>query len=412
MTVRAEYYSLLPHTLDTRRVYLPPAAAGSARGSFATGFELSEPLRSGQRVYLEEEGEALGAGRTVRAEVEIWEGEAFGLEGRELLQVPAGLSERLRALAGELADPAGDPTATLERIEGFLSRHCTYSLKVGRTPPGVEFVEHFLFDSRVGYCVHFATAFVVLARLNGIPARYVAGFLVPSRPSVSALSWAETAASSDPSTPVTGFSAHAWPEVFLSGQGWTVWEATPAVNPSSYQEVDGNWLYGYAAGTDRLTRRQLRYALGREAITDLRATRPARRVAPLRGAAVRPALALLGAVLGLLVFWALRYYAFLWWAPLRPQRRRALRMLRRIVGSRRLADLPRPAAVGWTAWARELDRRSPAAQGGSRVLVSMVHRLAYSTQPARRRDLLFLRAFYLRHCTRLSRGNLGFRASA
>ncbi len=72
----------------------------------------------------------------------------------------------------------------------------------------------FLFDLKQGYCDYFATAMVVLARLNGIPARlaigYTMGRLDPQRGEYV----------------VTEMDAHSWPELYFPGQGWIPFEPT------------------------------------------------------------------------------------------------------------------------------------------------------------------------------------------
>lgn len=69
-------------------------------------------------------------------------------------------------------------------------------------------------ETKKGYCVQFATGMVMLARASGIPARLVMGFL-PGQ--LSGKDW--TVRASD---------AHAWPELYFEGIGWTRFEPTPA----------------------------------------------------------------------------------------------------------------------------------------------------------------------------------------
>jgi hypothetical protein len=76
-----------------------------------------------------------------------------------------------------------------------------------------DFVRWFLEESDRGYCVHFASATVVLLRAAGIPARYVTGYMVQTR-------------AGEPVT-VTADMAHAWAEYFDGGT-WVILEATPA----------------------------------------------------------------------------------------------------------------------------------------------------------------------------------------
>ncbi|MGO4344589.1 DUF4129 domain-containing transglutaminase family protein [Paenibacillus sp. MCAF9] len=94
------------------------------------------------------------------------------------LQLPSSLPSRVTALAAEVA--GGGVTSRYDQvkaIEDFLKASYTYSLEDSTVPPeGSDFVDHFLFEQRQGYCVHFSTAMVVLLRSQGIPARWVKGF--------------------------------------------------------------------------------------------------------------------------------------------------------------------------------------------------------------------------------------------
>ncbi len=70
-------------------------------------------------------------------------------------------------------------------------------------------------DGRRGYCVHYATTMVVMARTQGIPARLAVGFLPGT-------------ADSDGVVEVTGRDAHAWPELWFDDAGWVRFEPTPS----------------------------------------------------------------------------------------------------------------------------------------------------------------------------------------
>jgi len=88
----------------------------------------------------------------------------------------------------------------------------TYNTRVGAL--GEDAVTAFL-QNREGYCVHFATAMVVLARSLDIPARLAVGFLGGEE-------------EGDGNFVVRGSDAHAWPEIYFPGQGWVRFEPTPA----------------------------------------------------------------------------------------------------------------------------------------------------------------------------------------
>ncbi|WP_131104162.1 transglutaminaseTgpA domain-containing protein [Ornithinimicrobium sufpigmenti] len=97
----------------------------------------------------------------------------------------------------------------------------TYSLEltpaaeVGASDPISAFIA-----SRRGYCVQFAQTMVMMARHEGIPARMAVGFLPGTR-------------QNDGSRTVVVADAHTWPELWISGMGWTRFEPTPGARVSS-----------------------------------------------------------------------------------------------------------------------------------------------------------------------------------
>ncbi len=113
---------------------------------------------------------------------------------------------------------------SLEEITAFiqttLAEQASYSQTPGLFPLNEDPVEYFLFDSREGYCQHFASAAVLMYRLYGVPARYVTGY------AVSPEDFQEQEDGGYQAN-VTDASAHAWPEIFLEDQGWTPVEVTP-----------------------------------------------------------------------------------------------------------------------------------------------------------------------------------------
>ena len=89
-------------------------------------------------------------------------------------------------------------------------------------PTGRDFVSWFLLDERQGYCTSFATAMAVMARMVGLPARYIEGYAaVPDSDSVAR---------------VTQQQAHAWTEIYFAGFGWLPFDPTPGCNDAD----DGN----------------------------------------------------------------------------------------------------------------------------------------------------------------------------
>ena len=133
------------------------------------------------------------------------------------------LSDEVEQYLLEITKGARTDADKLIAIERELSTF-NYTLTPGQLPETVtnsaEFLDYFLLESREGYCNYFATAFTLLARAQGIPARFVQGFCVPTKDSL------ETKVYSD--------MAHAWPEVYLEDIGWIPFEPTPGYSQTRY----------------------------------------------------------------------------------------------------------------------------------------------------------------------------------
>ena len=107
-------------------------------------------------------------------------------------------------------------------LNHFRSEPFFYTLE----PPGIserDFVDRFLFDTRAGFCEHYAYSLVALARMAGIPARIVAGY---QGGEVNPL---------NNTVVVRQFDAHAWAEVWFQGEGWVRVDPTAAVAPERVQ---------------------------------------------------------------------------------------------------------------------------------------------------------------------------------
>ncbi|MEO6317990.1 MAG: DUF3488 and transglutaminase-like domain-containing protein [Acidimicrobiales bacterium] len=143
------------------------------------------------------------------------------------LALPDGFSPEVQALAQQIVDGVVGPAAQARALQDFL-RTFTYSLEVQRGH-SEDALEDFLFTNKTGYCEQFAGAFAAMARSIGLPARVAVGF---------------TPGDEDPVAPgffrVRGEYAHAWPEVYIEGAGWVLFEPTPgrgAPNTEAYTGV-------------------------------------------------------------------------------------------------------------------------------------------------------------------------------
>lgn len=133
------------------------------------------------------------------------------------------LSQETEDYLEEVTKEADTTIQKLRAIEKELSSF-SYTMSPGKLPDTIsnqeEFLDYFLLESQQGYCSYFATAFVLMARAEGIPARYVQGFCVP--------------VTSNKKMTVTANMAHAWPEVYIKGIGWLPFEPTPGYDELRY----------------------------------------------------------------------------------------------------------------------------------------------------------------------------------
>lgn len=146
---------------------------------------------------------------------------------RQLLtQLPPELNPRTRAWAQQLRQTHGSNDRAL--IEAAL-QHLRQGNYVYTLQPGAVTSAHtaddFWFDRQQGFCEHIASAFAVLLRAAGLPARIVTGYQGGERNSVDGL-WT-----------VRQRDAHAWTEVWLPQEGWLRIDPTSAVAPARTEQL-------------------------------------------------------------------------------------------------------------------------------------------------------------------------------
>ncbi len=134
------------------------------------------------------------------------------------LALGEGVTDRQRGLVHEWQADNADAARIVERALDYFHRNpFVYTLN----PPAYRDnpIEQFLFESREGFCEHYASAFTQLMRLGGVPARMVVGF-----------QGGEYNRLGDYYT-VRNYDAHAWSEVWLEQRGWVRIDPTAAVAP-------------------------------------------------------------------------------------------------------------------------------------------------------------------------------------
>jgi transglutaminase-like putative cysteine protease len=151
---------------------------------------------------------------------------------RAALALPPSGNPRARALGEALRIRHGSPAAILAAtVAHFHGAGLTYTLRPPLT--GADPVDGFLFDTRQGFCEHFASSFAFVLRAAGVPARVVTGYQGGEINPV------------DQALEVRQSDAHAWTEAWLAGRGWVRLDPTALAAPA---RAEGSLVDALAAG--------------------------------------------------------------------------------------------------------------------------------------------------------------------
>jgi len=139
------------------------------------------------------------------------------------LQLPPGFNPRTLAYAKELRTRHRNDR---ELIQALLARFSREGFAYTLSPPllGEHAVDEFLFSARSGFCEHYSSAFAVVMRAAGIPARVVTGYLGGEINPIGDYLIVHQA------------DAHAWTEVWMKDAGWVRVDPTAAVSPARVEQ--------------------------------------------------------------------------------------------------------------------------------------------------------------------------------
>lgn len=136
------------------------------------------------------------------------------------LQLPNQLPERVRELAYDIVENRTTDYDKARAIEQYFKRSgFTYETEGIAVPDeGQDYVDQFLFETKIGYCDNFSTSMVVLLRSVGIPARWVKGYA----------NGTEVSKTEDGmrTFEIQNNDAHSWVEAYIEGVGWMPFEPT------------------------------------------------------------------------------------------------------------------------------------------------------------------------------------------
>jgi transglutaminase-like putative cysteine protease len=156
---------------------------------------------------------ALSSATEYRLEPEL------GVHHRRWLLLPVGFNPRTLALGKAWRQRYGTNDAAIVQAALNLFHDGGFRYTLAPAPLGRNAMDDFLFDTHEGFCEHYSSAFTVLMRAAGIPARVVTGY--------QGGYWNKLGNY----LLVRNSDAHAWSEVWLAGRGWVRIDPTGAVRP-------------------------------------------------------------------------------------------------------------------------------------------------------------------------------------
>ncbi|MFI8516520.1 DUF3488 and DUF4129 domain-containing transglutaminase family protein [Streptomyces sp. NPDC085481] len=134
---------------------------------------------------------------------------------REYTRIPASLPADVKSTALSVTRGARNDYERAVKLQDWFAHDGGFRYDVDvESGTGVQAISRFLKDKE-GFCVHFSFSMAAMARSLGIPARVAVGFMPGT-------------AQSDGSVSVGIRDAHAWPELYFEGAGWTRFEPTPS----------------------------------------------------------------------------------------------------------------------------------------------------------------------------------------
>jgi transglutaminase-like putative cysteine protease len=147
------------------------------------------------------------------------------------LQLPESLPDRVTELATEITLDQESLYEKAKKIERYFRQNgFSYSQQFAAIPEGdTDYVDQFLFDTKVGYCDNFSTSMVVMLRSQGIPARWVKGFTAGEIVQTE---------NNRATYEVTNNNAHSWVEAYFPGVGWINFEPTIGFTNGANLEYD------------------------------------------------------------------------------------------------------------------------------------------------------------------------------
>ncbi|MGP1605009.1 MAG: transglutaminase family protein [Moraxella sp.] len=155
-------------------------------------------------------------------------GKALDANQRQInLEIPEG-NPQSQQFAQKMYEQSGhDPEKYVQNIQTYIQAQ---GFKYTLSPPRLHNhrIDEFLFDTKAGFCEHYASSFTFLMRAAGIPARVVGGYQ-GGELGADGKSWE-----------VRQMDAHAWSEIWLENKGWVRIDPTAFIAPDRIENGMNN----------------------------------------------------------------------------------------------------------------------------------------------------------------------------
>ncbi|WP_207696030.1 hypothetical protein DOK67_0000610 [Enterococcus sp. DIV0212c] len=154
----------------------------------------------------------------------------------QTVQIPTNMPKQIQELAISLTENQDTLYGKVKAIEHYLKMGGGYrysKVDTPFTPENEDYVDYFLFESKVGYCDNFSSAMTIMLRSLGISSRWAKGFSSGTMTSNKDGEYSEYT--------IRNNDAHSWTEVYFEGYGWLPFEPTPSfTNNASPSAVTKN----------------------------------------------------------------------------------------------------------------------------------------------------------------------------
>lgn len=353
LTLLEDFYTVFPVKANTVEIRIPKTLDFTFTADESDALRFNQIVKRGLQVmlvqsndkyaYSEEEAE-----QRFRQARDLYTAIYAGSASWDNLVKTLLEQARLRAA---LTSPQSSKDTSLEQrsylevLLEFFSKDFIYSLSTDAPVSVQNPIEHFVFESKKGFCIYYASAFVLLARSAGIPARLAEGFRIQLD---------ETGRGR-----ITGSSSHAWSEVWIDGR-WRIFEPTPPFMSSD--------PFSYVTEHDRTARVQL------EQVFDVKQTK----IEPESHLSADLVIFIRGHIRVILIISisvTLCMLALLFFVPLlRSPSQNCIKKARRLVKKYAKKGVLPPQKTGWLLWKKEVEALHEEDAGTADEMI----RIAYS----------------------------------